>query len=202
MNQVMIKLKEIFEKDFADKLKEMKEKQLEELREKQREAHSKKEIKQERYKNSKQLVNVTGLDNILTRLAKCCNPIPGDDIVGYITKDRGVTVHRSDCTNVIRDRVNSNKELVEVHWNNVGDSSIFDVEVQIKAYNRPDLIYDISSLFKTEKVNILALNTRKIERSTATMDLSFEVKTKEQMKKIIHKLKAIADVHEVYRISK
>jgi relA/spoT family protein len=202
MNQVMIKLKEIFEKDFADKLKEMKEKQLEELREKQREAHSKKEIKQERYKNSKQLVNVTGLDNILTRLAKCCNPIPGDDIVGYITKDRGVTVHRSDCTNVIRDRVNSNKELVEVHWNNVGDSSIFDVEVQIKAYNRPDLIYDISSLFKAEKVNILALNTRKIERSTATMDLSFEVKTKEQMKKIIHKLKAIADVHEVYRISK
>lgn len=202
MNQVMIKLKEIFEKDFADKLKELKEKQLEELREKQREAHSKKEIKQERYKNSKQLVNVTGLDNILTRLAKCCNPIPGDDIVGYITKDRGVTVHRSDCTNVMRDRVNSNKELVEVHWNNVGESNIFDVEVQIKAYNRPDLIYDISSLFKTEKVNILALNTRKIERSTATMDLSFEVKTKEQMKKIIHKLKSIADVHEVYRISK
>jgi len=202
INQVMIKLKEVFERDFADKLKELKEKQLEDLREKQKEAHTKKEIKQERYNSNKQLVNVKGLDNILTRLAKCCNPIPGDDIVGYITKDRGVTVHRSDCTNVIRDSQNSSKELVEVHWNNVGESNIFDVEVQIKAYNRPDLIYDISGLFKTEKINILALNTRKVERSTAIIDLSFEVRTKEQMKKTINKLKAIEDVHEVYRISK
>ena len=202
INQVMIKLKEVFERDFADKLKELKEKQLEDLREKQKEAHTKKEIKQERYNSNKQLVNVKGLDNILTRLAKCCNPIPGDDIVGYITKDRGVTVHRSDCTNVIRDSQNSSKELVEVHWNNVGESNIFDVEVQIKAYNRPDLIYDISGLFKTEKINILSLNTRKVERSTAIIDLSFEVRTKEQMKKTINKLKAIEDVHEVYRISK
>ena len=202
INQVMIKLKEVFERDFADKLKELKEKQLEDLREKQKEAHTKKEIKQERYNSNKQLVNVKGLDNILTRLAKCCNPIPGDDIIGYITKDRGVTVHRSDCTNVIRDSQNSSKELVEVHWNNVGESNIFDVEVQIKAYNRPDLIYDISGLFKTEKINILALNTRKVERSTAIIDLSFEVRTKEQMKKTINKLKAIEDVHEVYRISK
>ena len=202
INQVMIKLKEVFERDFADKLKELKEKQLEDLREKQKEAHTKKEIKQERYNSNKQLVNVKGLDNILTRLAKCCNPIPGDDIVGYITKDRGVTVHRSDCTNVIRDSQNSSKELIEVHWNNVGESNIFDVEVQIKAYNRPDLIYDISGLFKTEKINILALNTRKVERSTAIIDLSFEVRTKEQMKKTINKLKAIEDVHEVYRISK
>jgi relA/spoT family protein len=202
INQVMIKLKEVFERDFADKLKELKEKQLEDLREKQKEAHTKKEIKQERYNSNKQLVNVKGLDNILTRLAKCCNPIPGDDIVGYITKDRGVTVHRSDCTNVIRDSQNSSKELVEVHWNNVGESNIFDVEVQIKAYNRPDLIYDISGLFKTEKINILALNTRKVERNTAIIDLSFEVRTKEQMKKTINKLKAIEDVHEVYRISK
>lgn len=202
INQVMIKLKEVFERDFADKLKELKEKQLEDLREKQKEAHTKKEIKQERYNSNKQLVNVKGLDNILTRLAKCCNPIPGDDIVGYITKDRGVTVHRSDCTNVIRDSQNSSKELIEVHWNNVGESNIFDVEVQIKAYNRPDLIYDISGLFKTEKINILALNTRKVERNTAIIDLSFEVRTKEQMKKTINKLKAIEDVHEVYRISK
>ena len=202
INQVMIKLKEVFERDFADKLKELKEKQLEDLREKQKEAHTKKEIKQERYNSNKQLVNVKGLDNILTRLAKCCNPIPGDDIVGYITKDRGVTVHRSDCTNVIRDSQNSSKELVEVHWNNVGESNIFDVEVQIKAYNRPDLIYDISGLFKTEKINILALNTRKVERNTAIIDLSFEVRNKEQMKKTINKLKAIEDVHEVYRISK
>lgn len=202
INQVMIKLKEVFERDFADKLKELKEKQLEDLREKQKEAHTKKEIKQERYNSNKQLVNVKGLDNILTRLAKCCNPIPGDDIVGYITKDRGVTVHRSDCTNVIRDSQNSSKELVEVHWNNVGESNIFDVEVQIKAYNRPDLIYDISGLFKTEKINILALNTRKVERNTAIIDLSFEVRTKEQMKKTINKLKTIEDVHEVYRISK
>ena len=89
-----------------------------------------------------------------------------------------------------------------MHWNNVGESNIFDVEVQIKAYNRPDLIYDISGLFKTEKINILALNTRKVERNTAIIDLSFEVRTKEQMKKTINKLKAIEDVHEVYRISK
>ena len=193
----MTKLKEVYEKDFGDKIKEEK---LKELKENQKVAQEQKENKKEKY--SRQAVNVTGLDNILTRLAKCCNPIPGDDIVGYITKDRGVTIHRSDCKNVQRDLKNSQKDLIEVHWNNENKNGIFDVQVQIRAYDRRGLFSDISRVFEDDKIDMISLSARKQKDNIAILDVTFEVKTNDQMKKMIKKLKQVQDVQEVYRISK
>ena len=197
INQIMTKLKEVYEKDFGDKIKEEK---LKELKENQKVAQEQKENKKEKY--SRQAVNVTGLDNILTRLAKCCNPIPGDDIVGYITKDRGVTIHRSDCKNVQRDLKNSQKDLIEVHWNNENKNGIFDVQVQIIAYDRRGLFSDISRVFEDDKIDMISLSARKQKDNIAILDVTFEVKTNDQMKKMIKKLKQVQDVQEVYRISK
>nr|WP_330364379.1 bifunctional (p)ppGpp synthetase/guanosine-3',5'-bis(diphosphate) 3'-pyrophosphohydrolase [Peptoanaerobacter stomatis] len=197
MNQVMGKLKDIYEKDFGDKIKEEK---LKQLKENQRISQEGREQKKER--KNRQLVNVTGVDNILTRLAKCCTPIPGDEIVGYITKGRGVTVHRKDCPNAQRDMQNSSKELVEVHWNDINVNSSFDVEVQIRGYDRRGLFGDISRIFEDEKSDLLSLNARRVKDDIAIIDATFEVRSKEQVRKIIRKLKAVPDIHDVFRISK
>ncbi|MGP1488749.1 MAG: RelA/SpoT family protein [Peptoanaerobacter stomatis] len=197
MNQVMGKLKDIYEKDFGDKIKEEK---LKQLKENQRISQEGREQKKER--RNRQLVNVTGVDNILTRLAKCCTPIPGDEIVGYITKGRGVTVHRKDCPNAQRDMQNSSKELVEVHWNDINVNSSFDVEVQIRGYDRRGLFGDISRIFEDEKSDLLSLNARRVKDDIAIIDATFEVRSKEQVRKIIRKLKAVPDIHDVFRISK
>ena len=197
MNQVMGKLKDIYEKDFGDKIKEEK---LRQLKENQRISQEGREQKKER--RNRQLVNVTGVDNILTRLAKCCTPIPGDEIVGYITKGRGVTVHRKDCPNAQRDTQNSSKELVEVHWNDINVNSSFDVEVQIRGYDRRGLFGDISRIFEDEKSDLLSLNARRVKDDIAIIDATFEVRSKEQVRKIIRKLKAVPDIHDVFRISK
>lgn len=197
MNQVMGRLKEIYEKDFGDKIKEEKLKLLKENQKLAQENRNKK------IKKDKQLVNVKGVDNVLTRLAKCCTPIPGDEIVGYITKGRGVTVHRKDCLNAQRDTKNSSKELVEVSWNNLSTSnSDFEVEVQIRAYDRRGLFGDVNRIFEDEKSDLLSLNARRAKDDVAIIDAVFEVKSKEQMRKIIKKLKSVPDVHDVFRISK
>lgn len=197
LNQVMGKLKEIYEKEFGDKIKEEKLKQL-----KENQKASQDQREQRREKQGKQLVNVTGVDNILTRLAKCCNPIPGDEIVGYITKGRGVTIHRKDCLNAQRDMENSAKQFIEVHWNKTNTNSSFDVEVQIRTYDRRGIFGDVSRVFEDEKSDLIYINARKLKDDIAIIDVTFEVKTKEQMRKIIRKLKAIPDVQDVFRISK
>lgn len=193
--QVMQKLKEIYEKDFGDKIRE---KNLEITKQNQKNASEEKLSKR---KQNRQAVIVEGQSNMLTRLAKCCNPIPGDDIVGYVTKGRGVTVHRRDCQNAIRDIENAQTRMLNIRWNNQDTPSSFDVEVQIVCFDRVGLFGDISRVFEDEKSSVLSLNARKAKDHNAIMDVTFEVNTKEQMRKIIRKLKAVRDVHDVFRVS-
>lgn len=193
-SQVMQKLKEIYEKDFDSKIKE---KNLELTKERQKNASEEKINKR---KANKQAVLVEGQTNMLTRLAKCCNPIPGDEIVGYVTKGRGVTIHRKDCQNAIRDIENSETRMLDVYWNEYETPASFDVEVEISAFDRRGLFSDISKVFEDEKSDVLSINARK-SKENAVMNVKFEVKTKEQMRKIIRKLKAIKDIHDVYRVS-
>src|SRR5699024_10644079 len=104
-------------------------------------------------------VNVEGIDNMLIRLSKCCNPVPGDDIIGYITKGRGVSVHRKDCPNVRTE--DADDRLIYVEWENKdSDSKSYHVDLEISGYDRRGLLNNVLQLINESKTNIIAVNGR------------------------------------------
>ncbi len=141
-------------------------------------------------KNNCQGVIVEGLDNILIRFAKCCNPLPGDEIIGYITKGRGVAVHRKDCTNFQKENELFKNRLIKVSWANA-ENGRFEGEVQIKAADRRGIINDITHTVAVEKVGLNGINARKSKDEIVNINLLIEVK----------KIKAIPGVEEIYRVN-
>lgn len=108
------------------------------------------EYKQKRKKNNSQGIVVKRLDNILIRFAKCCNPLPGDEIIGYVTKGRGVAIHRADCPNANVNGDFFKNRLVDVAWSN-SEASKFEAEIQIKAVDRRGIINDITHIIAMVK---------------------------------------------------
>lgn len=200
INQVLGKLRSIYEKEHSDEIREEK---LRQLRESQENAQANREKRERSKKKNSQAVSVKGVDNILTRFSKCCNPIPGDEIIGFVTKGRGVSIHRKDCINIKNQLDYDETKLVEVHWNTqfMGKTA-FDVELQIEAYDRSGLLAEISRIFEEEKILLHNVNARMVKSGLSGMTLVFEIESKVQLKKIINKIKSVKDVAKVYRISK
>jgi GTP pyrophosphokinase len=145
-------------------------------------------------------VQVLGVGSLMTHMAKCCKPVPGDDIVGYITQGRGVSVHRSDCRNVLRARNSDDKRLVEVSWGKA-DQDVYPVDIQILAYDRQGLLSDITALLSNERINVTAVNT-KSDPSThqARMDLTIEISDLGRLSKLLSRLNELSNVHEARRV--
>ena len=144
-------------------------------------------------------ITVKGLDNILVRFAKCCNPLPGDDIVGYITKGRGVAIHRRDCPNIKLDDEFLQNRLVEVEWNNP-EKSKFEGEVKIIAVDRVGLLNDIIHVVSMEKLSISGINCRVLKDNTANISLLVEVNDISELKQLMKKIKSISGVDDVSRM--
>ena len=149
---------------------------------------------------------VKGESGLLVRFAKCCSPLPGDEIIGYITRGRGVSVHRADCLNV-RDIVTNEKDrLVDVSW--AGDATgDFSAEIQIIAYDHAGLLADLSLLFSQIEVPITSVSAHTNAKSnmsmanaTTSINLTIETKNTLQLDKVIRQLKKRSDVIEVYRV--
>ena len=115
--------------------------------------------KSKTYKPSKTGVVVKGIDNCLVKLSKCCNPVPGDEIIGYITKGRGVSVHRKDCTNV-SDLLKEENRIIDVKWYNDEKKSSYTVDIEIFANDRDGLLVDIMKKINDSKVKLLGINAR------------------------------------------
>lgn len=144
-------------------------------------------------------VQVDGLDGIYVRFAKCCSPLPGDDIVGYITRGRGVTVHRTDCENVLRDKEKSAPRMVNVSW--IDDTkSKFEAELQIKANDRRGIINEITHVISNEKVGLVGIYGRKGSDIGVTVDLIVEVVGIDELNKLIRKMMNVPGVEEAYRV--
>jgi GTP diphosphokinase / guanosine-3',5'-bis(diphosphate) 3'-diphosphatase len=140
-------------------------------------------------------VTVLGLKGLLTSVAHCCNPAPGDDIIGYITRGRGVTIHRKDCPNVL---TKSDKErLIKVAWGEALQT--YPVSIQIKAYDRQGLMGDISLVLNAESINVVNLNM-KTHQNLATVSLIIEVSDIDQLSRILSRLENIPNVLEAHRI--
>ncbi len=139
-------------------------------------------------------VNVVGLKGILTNMARCCNPTPGDQIIGYITRGRGATIHRQDCPNILR--MKDRERLVRVSWGE--EIRTYPVPVRIKAYDRQGLMGDISNLLNNEGVNIINADV-KVSRSLADMKLIVEVKDIAQLSRILNRIENLPNVMEAQR---
>jgi GTP pyrophosphokinase len=139
-------------------------------------------------------VQVMGLKGIATTMAKCCNPMPGDDIVGYITRGRGATIHRQDCPNILR--VSEKERLVKVSWGQPGKT--FTVPVQIKAYDRQGLMVDISNVISDENVNLIDMSM-KMNQHLAVIRLVLGVKGISQLSRILTRLESLPNVFEAKR---
>jgi len=141
-------------------------------------------------------LRVLGVGDLLTRVCRSCNPVPGDNIIGYITRGRGVTVHRADCASVINE--DEKDRLVAVDWSE-SDQHVFPVTVRIEAWDREGLVRDVTAILADEKINIIALSAVVHKDQTATVWTTVEVPRLDRLSRIMSRLEGIRDVFNVVR---
>jgi len=149
-------------------------------------------------KSSDKGVKVKGVDNLKVRTAKCCNPVPGDNIVGYITRGRGVSIHRKGCPNLQSLIDNDEERIIEVNWDQKRSES-YVVDLNIEAVDKSALLNDITRLIKNEQIKLLSVNARADKYGKAYINLSVELSSIEHMKDIMNKIKDISGVLSVQR---
>ena len=143
-------------------------------------------------------VIVKGIDNCLVKLSKCCNPLPGDEIVGYITKGRGVSVHRKDCTN-INDLISEENRMIDVEWYNEDEQTTYQADIEVNSNDRSGLLMDILKEIGTTKAKILGVNTKTTKDKIAIIDITLEVENLEELNKAIKVIRKVDSVYEVRR---
>ena len=141
---------------------------------------------------------VKGIDNCLVKLSKCCNPLPGDEIVGYITKGRGVSVHRKDCTN-INDLLSEDNRLIDVEWYSEDEKVSYQSDIEISSNDRSGLLVDILKEIGTTKAKILGVNTKTTKEKIAIIDITLEVENLDELNKAIKVIRKVDSVYEVRR---
>jgi len=145
-------------------------------------------------------IRVKGIENLLIRLAHCCNPVPGDPIVGYITRGRGVSIHRADCRNIVSYQNDESERLVEVAWDREFKEP-FQVKLEINGMDRAGLLSEVMAVLSEMKISANWVNARGKKDHGAVIGLVIEVKGLEQLEHITNKLKQIKDVYDVRRVS-
>lgn len=187
--QVVPKLKDHYKNEQKERLKE--EQDEEEIF----------EIKEERPRKragSSDGVTVKGTDNLLVRFAKCCNPVPGDEIIGFITRGRGVTIHRSDCNNFERNDDTPNR-FIEVSWN-IDKDQTFTTDIQIVAPDRKGLLGEVTILIGEASLVVTGVNAKIGKNNVAIINLTIEISDIDQLEKLIKKIRSMPDVIDVKRV--
>ena len=132
--------------------------------------------------------------------SKCCSPIPGDEIVGFITRGRGVSIHRTDCVNILHLPEVDRKRLIEAEWQiDVVDSGKYLAEINIYCENRQGVLSGITRILSEKNISILSLNARVSKQGTATVSVSFEVSSKDELKRVIDKLGEMKEIIDIER---
>lgn len=160
---------------------------------------SQKKAKEDRKKRENAGIVVEGIDGMMVRIARCCNPVPGDDIVGFITKGRGVSVHRADCPNMISLPDEEKARFINVSWDGDKLDQSYNTDISIIARDRKGLFSAISKVCEDMDVNIAGVNARADKDENVHMNLTLSISNKAEMNKILRSLKAVQGVSEVYR---
>lgn len=145
-------------------------------------------------------VIVRGIDNMMIRLSKCCNPVPGDAILGFITKGRGVSVHRADCPNIHADE---SDRLIPVEWENAGspENKSYQIDIEVQAYDRTGLINEVMHMVSETKTTITAVSGRADKDKIATINLSIMIPHISHLNRVVERIKQIPDVYSVTRVT-
>ena len=146
---------------------------------------------------------VKGIDDVAVRFSKCCAPVPGDEIVGYITRGRGVSIHRTDCINVLCMDEFDRERLIEADWAEgpVQETNLYSTEIIIYASESTGLVFELSKIFNEENINLTGMNVRTSKQGKATVSVKFEIRSKEQLTKLISKIRNIEGVIDIERTS-
>ncbi|MDD4924382.1 MAG: bifunctional (p)ppGpp synthetase/guanosine-3',5'-bis(diphosphate) 3'-pyrophosphohydrolase [Dehalococcoidales bacterium] len=147
-------------------------------------------------KQVKSEVQVLGVGELLTNLAHCCNPVPGDDIVGYVTRSRGITIHRRDCFNIINE--DEKERLIEVEWGQT--EAQYPVTIQVDAWDRVGLVRDVSTIVAEDKINILSMNVTEHGDRTTTLLLTLETKGLAHLSRLLTRLGGVRGVLNITRV--
>ena len=145
---------------------------------------------------------VKGIDDVAVRFSKCCSPVPGDEIVGFVTRGRGISIHRTDCINVINISEFDKIRLIEAEWQKLDFDKTgekYNADIKIFANNRSGLIVDVSKILTERKIEVKTLNCRASKQGTATIEIGFEISGIEQLKELIAKLRNVEGVIDIER---
>jgi GTP pyrophosphokinase len=150
-------------------------------------------------KDGNQAVTVSGVGNLLTKIAPCCKPVPGDDIIGFITLGKGVSVHRQDCINILNLEHDKKEKLISVEWSNY-EHQVFEISLVVQAIDRTGLLRDITKILSDLKVNVLGVQTlSNKDTQMADIEIVLEIQDLEQLQKVSDKIMQLSNILKVYR---
>lgn len=155
-----------------------------------------------RIAKSKSGIVVKGIDDVAVRFSKCCNPVPGDEIVGFVTRGRGVTIHRTDCVNMLHLVESERERLIDAEWQSGAQTRAgekYTTEIKIYGNNRTGLLVDISKILTEKNIDVTSMNVRVSKQGTATITMSFDISSVEELNKIIDKLRQVESVLDIER---
>ncbi|MBK1809309.1 bifunctional (p)ppGpp synthetase/guanosine-3',5'-bis(diphosphate) 3'-pyrophosphohydrolase [Clostridium sp. YIM B02505] len=144
-------------------------------------------------------ITVKGESNLMVRFAKCCNPVPGDEVVGFITRGRGISVHRKDCTNFKTIMSEEPEKIVEVNWG--GAKGAYTAEIQVRSEDRDGLLADIMTVITESKLPLNGLNANSTKTNTALINIKVKIDNVEQLKELMRKIRKLKGVLDVYRMN-
>ncbi|WP_337398948.1 ACT domain-containing protein, partial [Congzhengia sp.] len=156
---------------------------------------------QKKKKTASNGVIVEGIEGCLVRFSRCCNPVPGDEIIGYITRGRGVSVHRKDCTNIVSSEKHGDTErLINVYWEKEQDKNTsYLSEIQIMANDRKGLLAEIASTISELKILITGMNLKTTKNQTAVVNIVIEINSTDELNQVVKKIRNISGVYDVQR---
>lgn len=155
-----------------------------------------------RVAKSKSGIVVKGIHDVAVRFSKCCSPIPGDEIVGFVTRGRGVSIHRTDCVNVINLSEADRVRLIDAEWQGPVSgkgNELYTAEIKIFGYNRTGLLVDITKIFTERKIDVTSVNSRTSKQGMATISMSFDVPSREELSRLVEKIRQVESVIDVER---
>lgn len=153
-------------------------------------------------KKSKSGIIVEGIHDVAVRFSKCCSPVPGDEIVGFVTRGRGVSIHRTDCINIMHLPEDDRARLIDAEWNMTDGkepNGLYTAEIKIYANNRTGVLVDVSRVFTENKIDVTSMNVRTSKQGTATISVGFEINGVGQLNDIIAKIRNVESVIDIER---
>lgn len=160
------------------------------------------QINRSRERKSSSSIVVKGIHDVAVRFSKCCSPVPGDEIVGFVTRGRGISIHRTDCVNVLNLPELERHRLIDAEWQQGAEAEKNEkylAEINIYATNRNGFLADVSRALTEKDIDIIALNTRTSKQGMVTMSVSFEIRSREELQRIIDKIRTIESVIDIER---